>query len=315
MTSFKDKLNKEIGEAPRFTQQLQERIFHKAKQQSMQNRWWHYSTVMVAATLTLLFFIAIGPWKSENASNLATIVDLAKREEIKQFSIAVNWENNQFKAGRSGWVVRQREYDKGLETELFENVLQKAVLSKKDDNYSAFRDIWIEFDNKQTAKLKILLNVDQLAFIDIKTNVFYKVNDLKVASEFIAFSFKEDSTINSSWIPLSIFLVVIILVAWRTERIIRKKFNIPKEQKYVSKSHQRTMYIVHFINFIMLLVFIIKNWVIYIAAAMTIILVSLLFYIAIDYYYGREEKRHYISITSGLLTLVLFLGFILIGYL
>lgn len=55
MTSFKDKLNKEIGEAPRFTQQLQERIFHKAQQQSMQNRWWRYTTVMVAATLTLLF--------------------------------------------------------------------------------------------------------------------------------------------------------------------------------------------------------------------------------------------------------------------
>lgn len=154
--------------------------------------------------IDITLFIAIGPWKSENASNLATIVDLAKQEEIKQFSIAENWENGQFKAGRSGWVVRQREYDKGLETELLENVLQKAVLSKKDDGYSAFRDIWIEFDNKQTAKLKILFNVDQLAFIDSKTNVFYKVNDTKVASEFIAFSFKEDRTINNSWIPTSI---------------------------------------------------------------------------------------------------------------
>lgn len=156
MTSFKDKVDKELGEAPRFSQQLQERILHDVVQQDKQPRRWQYPMIFIGAVVTILILIVIGPWNQVETSKHASIVELAQHE-VKQFTIARNQEEDSFKAGRPGWILVQQAYKNDSETRLIANTLQKAVKSKMDNDYYAFRDVWVEFDNGQGCAAKNVL--------------------------------------------------------------------------------------------------------------------------------------------------------------
>ncbi|MEQ6354432.1 hypothetical protein ABNX05_07390 [Lysinibacillus sp. M3] len=308
MTSFKNKLDKELGEAPRFSQQLQERILHNVVQQNKQPRRWQYPMVFIGAVVTILFLIVIGPWKQVDLSKHATIIELAQHE-VKQFTSAYNWEEDTFKAGRTGWILGQQSYKNDSETKLIANTLQKAVISKKDDDYYAYRDVWVEFDNGQVVQLKMYLNDELLAFSDRHTNIFYKVEDADTASAFIALMRKDDKDI--SFGEMVTFLIIALFLGLLIEIVIRKKFSISKEPKYINTGHQRTTYIVKFIEGAILILMNLYGWFIYIAAISGFLAVAMISSIAIDYYYGREEKRHYISIGLFIMSLVLIIVFII----
>lgn len=301
MTSFKDKVDKELGEAPRFSQQLQERILHDVVQQNKQPRRWQYPMIFIGAVVTILILIVIGPWNQVETSKHASIVELA-RHEVKQFTSAYNWEEDTFKAGRTGWILGQQSYKNDSETKLIANTLQKAVISKKDDDYYAYRDVWVEFNNGQAVQLKMFLNDGQLAFSDRHTNVFYKVQDDDTASAFIALI--EDEK-DFSFGKIFTFLIMALLLGWLLEKAIRKKFSIPKEPKYINTSHQRTTYIAKFIQGATLILFNINGWFLYTAAFWIFLTVAIVSNFLIDYYYGREEKRHYVSIGSFVLVLLI----------
>ncbi|MDD1503901.1 hypothetical protein PVA17_14230 [Lysinibacillus sp. CNPSo 3705] len=301
MTSFKDKVDKELGEAPRFSQQLQERILHDVVQQNKQPRRWQYPMIFIGAVVTILILIVIGPWNQVETSKHASIVELA-RHEVKQFTSAYNWEEDTFKAGRTGWILGQQSYKNDSETKLIANTLQKAVISKKDDDYYAYRDVWVEFNNGQAVQLKMFLNDGQLAFSDRHTNVFYKVQDDDTASAFIALM--EDEK-DFSFGKIFTFLIMALLLGWLLEKAIRKKFSIPKEPKYINTSHQRTTYIAKFIQGATLILFNINGWFLYTAAFWIFLTVAIVSNFLIDYYYGREEKRHYVSIGSFVLVLLI----------
>lgn len=309
MTSFKKKLNEEIGETPRFTKVLQERIVRNAAQQQYkQNSKWQYPTIIVGVIVTLLFLIASGPWQQTEYVQHASIVELAQNEEIQQLSIAQNWYENSFKAGRTGWVIGQQEYAKGTETKLIENVLQNAVAAQKSDNYYLISNVWIEFSNGQVVKLQMFKSNEQLAFLDIKTNKFYKVNDGEAVSAFTDFDFKE---LDFNFTTFLVWIGFILLGAWVAERAVRWKFNIPKEPKYVSNNHKKAVYLNKFINVIVLCIFNIKSWIIFIAADFALILVTLLPTLAIEYFFGRHERRHYVALTTTTYAFIIFIAFLI----
>lgn len=293
MTSFKDKLDKELGEDPRFSEQLQDRILLNVSQGDKQPRRWQYPTIFIGAVVTILFLMVIGPWKQVDTSRHATVVELAQHE-VKQFTSAYNWDEESFKAGRTGWILGQQTYKKESETTLIANALQKAVISQKDNDYYAFRDVWVEFDNGQVVRLKVFLNDEQLAFSDRHTNLFYKVEDGDTASSFIALMQKDKK--NISFGEMLTFLLIVLLLGWLLEKAIRKKFSIPEDPKYVNTGHQSTTYIVKIIQGLALILANIYGWFIYTAAIVGFLAVAMTSKIAIDYYYGREEKRHYTSI-------------------
>lgn len=301
MTSFKDKVDKELGEAPRFSQQLQERILHDVVLQNKQPRRWQYPMIFIGAVVTILILIVIGPWNQVETSKHASIVELAQHE-VKQFTIARNQEEDSFKAGRPGWILVQQAYKNDSETRLIANTLQKAVKSKMDNDYYAFRDVWVEFDNGQAAQLKMFLNDGQLAFSDRHTNVFYKVQDDDTASAFIALM-EDEKEFNFG--KIFTFFIMALLLGWLLEKAIRKKFSISKEPKYINTSHQRTTYIAKFIQGATLILFNINGWFLYTAAFWIFLTVAIVSNFLIDYYYGREEKRHYVSIGSFVLVLLI----------
>lgn len=309
MTSFKKKLDEEIGEAPRFTKALHERIVHRTEQHHRHKQYggWQYPTIIVGAIVTLLFLIAVGPWQRTEYVQHASIVELAQIEEIQQLSIVQNWDEDSFNAGRIGWVIGQQEFLKGADTKLLESILQKAVVTQKSDDYYVVRDFWIEFSNGQEVKLKMLKNNEQIAFLDVKTNQFYKVND-EEATAFADFDFQD---IDFNFIAFLIWIGVIILVGWVADRAVRWKFNIPKEPKYVSVNHQRVVFTFKVINIIAITIFNLKGWIIYIAADFTLIITLTLINVATEYYFGRHEKRHYVAVTTTTYLLIVFTAFII----
>ncbi|MFJ7665493.1 hypothetical protein ACIQXI_00210 [Lysinibacillus sp. NPDC097195] len=312
MTSFKNKLDKELGEAPRFTKALQERIVHSAEQQQhKQNRHWQYPAMIVGAIVTLLFLFVVGPLQQTVYPQHASIVELAQNEQIQQLSIASNRNEYSFKAGRTGWVIGQQEYGKGEEAKLIENVLQHGVVAHKNDDYHVINNMWVEFGNGQSVKITLYRNMQQLAFLDVKTNTFYKVNDEQAVTAFTDFIFKVVEFSPRGFIAMMVILVLILFGAWVVERAVRWKFNIPKEPKYVTDKHQKTAIILKFFSFIVLAIFNLKQWIIFIAADFVLILVSMLTLIATEYYFGRHEKRHYVAITNAVYLLIVFIAFVI----
>lgn len=309
MTSFKNKLDKELGEDPRFSQQLQERILQNVYQQNKHPSRWQYPTIIIGAVMAILIMIVIGPWKPVDTAKHATIVELAQHGNIKQFTVAQNWQEETFKAGRTGWILGQQAYKTNPETTLIADVLKNAVISQKDTNYYAFSDIWVEFDNGQVARLKMFLNDGQLAFSDRQTNNFYKVEDDDTSSVFIALMRKDEKDISFS--KILTFFIIAFLLRWLIEQAIRKKFSIPKEPKYINTGHQRTTYIAQFIQFAILILFNINRWFLYTAAICIFLTVALLSTMMIEYYYGREEKRHYVSVGSFIALVPLIIVFII----
>ena len=305
MTPFKEKLNKELGESSFFTKELQVTILQKAQQPSKKQRHWQYPFVLASATMIMLFFIIIGPWTTTNTSKQATIDEIAKNEAVKQFTTASNWQDDTFKAGRVGWIFGQQEFQQGQETELLQQVLQHAELSEKHEHYRTFRDVWLQFENGQIAKLKMQIEDEQLAFIDMDTNLFYKVDAMGV-DQFPSKSFEDDSFISNNFFS---FLLCLTVVTWLVEKVVRKVFDIQKGPKYVSQAHKRASIIFSVVNCMVLLTLLVTGWVIYIGATIAIVFSLVFSNIVMDYYYGREEKRHYVSIAMTMVGIPFLIAF------
>lgn len=308
MTSFKDKLDKELGDTPRFSQPLQKRILQHVQHKKRRSRQYPIITIgAVVVTLLLLFFM--GPLKQGETMKHATIIELVQQEEIKQFTMVQNWDEESFKAGRAGWIIGQQAYKEESERKLLKQIFQQATVTLRDNNFIAYAksDIWVEFDNEQVIKLKMYLKDTELVFTDQQTNISYKVKNENIASAYKNLVQKSEFTINSS--ELITFLIIFIFIGWLVAKLLRRKFNIPKEPKYVNEGHQRSVYILKFLNVIFIFLFSINGWLLYTAATSAFLAVVIISSIMIEYYYGREEKRHYVSIISSIVMLLAFFIF------
>lgn len=310
MTPFKEQLDKELGDSSFFTKELQTTILQNAHQPLKKKRHWQYPVVLTSMLSILLFFIMIGPWVTVNQSQ-QTLHEMTQVQAVSQFSMEWNWEEDSFKAGRVGWVLGQKDFQQGQETKLLEQVLQHAQLSEKDSEYRSFRDIWIQFEDGQIAKLKMKSRNGQLAFMNINTGLFYKVDDV-VAEGSIAFfnSFEEEDLF-----PTWIFLVLLSMwvLRWIVEIAVRKVFTIPKEPKYLSRGHQVATTIFSVMYVIIVLVFMIKGWFLYYIVFIGVLISASFSKMMIDYYYGYKEKRYYVTIADTIiLWIALFIFFLLV---
>lgn len=308
MTPFKEKLNKELGESSFFTKELQATILQKAQQPPKKEKHWQYPVVLASMFVLNLFIIMIGPWNTINPSKQATLNEIVQTNAVKQFGVVWNWEEDSFKAGRVGWIFDQEEFQQGHETELLERVLQHAKLSEKDERYSPFRDVWVQFENGQIAKLKMQSDDEQLAFFDVDRELFYKVDDVVAAEFIVVFNSFESDDLHSNL--MFIFIMIQLLLRWLVEIVVRKIFNIKQKPKYISRNHQLVTITCSIMYGILIFVFIIKGWFIYYVGLLGILIMAVLSFIAIDFYYGREEKRHYVTIASAIASITLLILFL-----
>ena len=309
MTPFKKRLDQELGETTFFTKELQKKIIHNAQQSPKRKRHWQYPVVLTSALAILLFLMMIGPWDKVNLSN-ETLNALTQKQTVSQFSMKSNWDDDSFKAEKVGWVIGQKAFQQGPETRLLERVLQHAKQSEEDLEYISFRDVWIQFEDGQIAKIKMKSRDEQLAFLDFDTGLFYKVDDL-AATNFIAFLNEFDQ---QGWYSNSIFFVLLCMffLRWIVEKIVKAKFHIQKEPKYMTRGHQFATMTGNIVYLCIFAVCIIKGWLFYYVVFIGIVITVGLSRIMIEYYYGREEKRHYIAISDTIIMWVLLMVFFML---
>lgn len=310
MTAFKEILDQELGEAPRFTESLQEDILRQVQHEKKAKRW-SYPLIIVGTIIMFLLIIEIGPLGQIEQTQHASIVQLAQQQSIKKYTMIYNSDEEIFKAGRPGWVIGQQLMEQSSEKELLQQLLQQATMThmNEDIRFRLQRDVWVEFEKGQIIKLKMFIGEEYIIIVDYNNKSSYKVENKDLAKAYIDLALNDDAKFGMS--GLLVMLVFIIAIQMLVDKLMRKKFNIPKE--YVNSGHRRAVWAIKMLNIMMLLVIVIKGWILFtviIGGYLAVILFSSIF---IDYYYGREEKRHYLSISSaivGLLSLILFFFYI-----
>ncbi|WP_445478148.1 DUF4181 domain-containing protein [Lysinibacillus irui] len=313
MTTFKEKLDQELGEAPRFTQSLQQDILQQVQQEKKVTKRWAYPLIIIGAILILLLLVEMGPLGQMEQTRQASIVTLAQQATVKKYTMIYNSDERTFVAGRPGWTIGQKVYKQIPEKELLQQLLQQATVTQKNEEnqflFRAIRDVWAEFENDQVIKLKMFIGEESILIEDYDHKSFYKVNNRELTKAYENLAIKNQAKFGMK--GYVVFLVLLLAIHMLVEKIMRKKFNIPKG--YVSRGHRRAVWTLKALNIVMLILFMVKGWILYtviIGGYLTVILFSSIF---IDYYYGREEKRHYLSISLaivGLLILGLFIFYI-----
>jgi len=310
MTTFKEKLDQELGEAPRFTKSLQEDILRQVRQ-TKKTRRWSYPLIIIGAIVMFLLIIEIGPLGQIEQTQHASIVQLAQQQSIKKYTMIYNSDEEIFKAGRPGWVIGQRVMEQSSEKVLLQQLLQQATVTQMNERtfFRLQRDVWVEFEKGQVIKLKMFINEEDIGIVDYDNNSFYKVENKDLAKAYLDLILNDDAKFGMS--GLIVMLVIFLAIQMLGDKLMREMFNIPKE--YVNSHHRRAVWAIKILNTMMLMVIIIKGWILFTVIIGGYLVVSLFSSIFIDYYYGREEKRHYLSISSaivGLLSLILFLFYI-----
>jgi len=310
MTTFKEKLDQELGEAPRFTQSLQEDILRQVRK-TKKTRRWTYPLIIIGTIVMFLLIIEIGPLGQIEQKQHASIVQLAQQQSIKKYTMIYNSDEEIFKAGRPGWVIGQRVMEQSSEKELLHQLLQQATMKQMNERtfFRLQRDVWVEFEKGQVMKLKMFINEEDIGIVDYDNNSFYKVENKDLAKAYLDLILNDDAKLGMS--GLIVMLVIFLAIQMLVDKLMRKKFTIPKE--YVNSRHRHAAWAIKIFNTMMLMVIIIKGWILFTVIIGGYLAVSLFSSIFIDYYYGREEKRHYVSISSaivGLLLLILFLFYI-----
>lgn len=305
MTPFKKRLNRELGETSFFTKELQQKIIHNAQQPPKRKRHWQYPVVLISTLAIILFLMMIGPWDTVTPSN-ETLNALIQKQSVSQFSMESNWGDDTFKAVRVGRVIGQKDFQQGPETKILEQVLQHAQQSEVDTDYISFRDVWIQFEAGQIAKIKMKSKDEQLAFVDFDTGLFYNVDD-EAATNFIVFLNEYDQ---QSWYSNSIFFVLFCMffLRWLVEKIVQATFHIQKDPKYITKGHQIATITGNIVYLCIFSICILNSWFLYYVVFISIVVTVSLSRIMIEYYYGREEKRHYIAISD---TIVIWISLVI----
>lgn len=307
MTAFKEKLDQELGEAPRFTKSLQEDILRQVRQ-TKKTRRWSYPLIIVGTIVMLLLLIEMGPLGQMEQTKHASIVQLAQQETIKKYTMIFNSDEEIFKAGRPGWVIGQQVMEQSSEKALLQQLLQQATVTQTNERtfFRLQRDVWVEFEKGQVIKLKMFINEEDIGIVDYDNHSFYKVDNRDLAKAYLDLALKDEAKFGMT--GLIVMLVILLASQLLVDKLMRKKFNIPKD--YVNRGHRRAVWAIKILNIIMLPLLMLKGWILFtviIGGYLAVILFSSIF---IDYYYGREEKRHYLSISSafiGVLFIILFI--------
>lgn len=310
MTTFKEKLDQELGEAPRFTQSLQQDILQQVQQEKKAPKRWAYPLIIIGAILILFLLVEMGPLGQMEQTRQASIVTLAQQATVKKYTMIYNSNERTFVAGRPGWTIGQKVYKQIPEKELLQQLLQQATVTQiygeNQFRFSVIRDVWAEFENDQVIKLKMFIGEESILIKDYDNKSFYKVNNKDLTKAYENLALKDQAKFGMK--GYVVFLVLLLAIHMLVEKIMRKRFNIPKG--YVTRGHRHAEWALKALNIVMLILLIVKGWILYtviIGGYLAVILFSTFF---IDYYYGREEKRHYLSISLAIVSLLLLSLFI-----
>lgn len=308
MTSFKDKLNRELGEDALFSQQLKESILQQTKKPSRKKVHWQYSVVLFATLSILVLSILAGPWtKTDERQTIAQLDEVMKEQpSIKKFTVTNNNDRWTFAAQKYAWNVLQDNFEAKRDKQLLQELLDHARLGVGEmSSQGSYQDIYIEFKDGQILQLKLKAYETGLGFIDMQTNIFYVVEG-EAAKNILAL------IANDLGIKPKVRVLVIFMLSLATvEYVTRRKLGSKRKDRYASQMHKIVERIFSVVVFFVIYLLMVSEWLLYKPVILVMLTFTMMMSISINHLFGYRLTEHLLSIVVWLISILIIIMIII----
>lgn len=213
MTKWKDEIDRYIGEEQKFTPEMRAKILHKASKRSIN---WRYRLTAISFCIIVFVLFLIGPTQVEPPVQTATPLErLIEESTVKEFFISSKYsEPGQFFARDSSRYMGVHAFKKDEDALDMNRLLHDIKLVEHPYNNGFEKDVLIVMSNGEHLKLKFYKSGGWFAVQDVRTKLFYKLEDTSAVNyskwdqkvEEAGFSFGELAMIGGIILILSYIL-------------------------------------------------------------------------------------------------------------
>lgn len=213
MTKWKDEIDRYIGEGQKFTPEMRAKILHKASKRSID---WRYRLIAISFCIVVFTLFLIGPTQVEPPVQRATPLErLIEESTVEEFFISSKYsEPEQFFARDSSRYWGVHAFKKDEDALDMNRLLHDIKLVERPYNNGFEKDVLIVMSNGEHLKLKIYKSGGWFAVQDVRTKLFYKLEDTSAVNyskwnqkvEEAGLSFGEFTIIGGAIIILSYIL-------------------------------------------------------------------------------------------------------------
>ncbi|WP_339195473.1 hypothetical protein MKY27_12545 [Solibacillus sp. FSL R5-0449] len=276
MTKWKDEIDRYIGEEQKFTPELRAKILRKASKRSID---WRYGLTVVSFCIVVFILFLMGPIQVEPPVQTATPLEkLIEETTVEEFFISSKYSDAQQFFARDSSRFKDVHAFKNEEDALAMNrLLHDLKLAERPSNNGFNRDVLIVMANGEHLKLKIYKSGGWFAVQDVRTKLFYKLEDTSAVNysrwnqkvEEAGLSFGELAMVGGAILMISYILKLVLnlpksrqkqpkTVSWKGSLVYITVFvsmhyynNYLQEHEYVV--YQDLQFIVYALGFIIVI--------------------------------------------------------------
>lgn len=176
MTKWKDEIDRYIGQEQKFTSEMQEKILRRASKRSIN---WRYAVTAISFCVVVMILILVGPNQVEPPIQSATNFEqLIEEATVEEFFISSKYSQyDQFFARDSSRYMQVHAFKEDVDAKKMNLLLHDMKLIEKPYSYGLDKDVLIVMSNGEQLKFKIAKYSGWYVVQDLRTKLFYKVED------------------------------------------------------------------------------------------------------------------------------------------
>lgn len=224
MTKWKDEIDRYIGQEQKFTSEMQEKILRRASKRSIN---WRYAVTAISFCVVVMILILVGPNQVEppiqSAINFEQLIEEATVEEF--FISSKYSQYDQFFARDSSRYMQVHAFKEDVDAKKMNLLLHDMKLIEKPYSYGLDKDVLIVMSNGEQLKFKIAKYSGWYVVQDLRTKLFYKVEDTSAANYSTWDKKVEDAGIGF-WV-----LAVMVTAIFALDYLLKYALKLPKRKQ------------------------------------------------------------------------------------
>ena len=234
MTKWKGEIDRYIGEEQKFTPEMKDRILRKASKRSFN---WRYAFTAVSFCAVVLILLLAGPSQVEPPVQSATPFEqLIEEATVEEFFISSKYsQSDQFFARDSSYYTQVHAFKKDIDVQNMNMLLHEMKLMERPYSYGLGKDVLVVMSNGEQLKLKIAKYDGWYVVEDVRTKLFYKLEDTS-AVNYSMWDKKMDDA-GFGFMEIVILGGVMIAIAY----ILKSVLKIPKQKQEEKRNWKGTV--------------------------------------------------------------------------
>lgn len=234
MTKWKDEIDRYIGQEQKFTSEMQEKILRRASKRSIN---WRYAVTAISFCVVVLVLILAGPSQVEPPIQSATNFEqLIEEATVEEFFISSKYSQyDQFFARDSSRYMQVHAFKEDVDAKKMNLLLHDMKLIEKPYSYGLDKDVLIVMSNGEQLKFKIAKYSGWYVVQDLRTKLFYKVEDTSAANYSTWDKKVEDAGIGF-WV-----LAVMVTAIFALDYLLKYALKLPKRKREEKRGWKGTI--------------------------------------------------------------------------